>query len=286
VEGSEISGGVTEKEATDDDPLSLAVTITVLTVVAPITFSENAVLVWPAGTITESGLVIVTPVAAIPIERLSPGLGAEAVKVTVQFTVAGAVTKNGKHWRPIMDGSEDAGGVTVKDATADDPFSLPVTNTVLAVMAPLTLSENTAMVWPAGTVTEPGLVIVTLVAAVPIETLTPGLGAEAVRVTVQVSTAGPVTEVGEHWRALTCGIGVATVIEVVVATGIEALNDDTPSAFMSSIPGGTPTVLGESCNVATATTPFGILLVLRPLSRQLSEPYMLRQVSDFDADVA
>jgi hypothetical protein len=92
------------------------------------------------------------------------------------------------------------------------------------------LSAKTPLVCPVWTVTELRLVIVTPVAAVPIETFTPGLGAAPVRVTVQFAVAGAVNEAGEHWRLLIAG---ATVIDVVVATGIAASLGDAPRAFIN-----------------------------------------------------
>jgi len=120
--------------------------------------------------------------------------------------------------------------MTVKDVLADDPFSLAVTITELAAVAPVTFSEKTALVCPVGTVTEVGLVIVTPVAAVPMETFSPGLGAAPVKVTVQVAVAGAVREAGEHCRLLIAG---TTVIDVTVATGIAASLGDAPRAFIS-----------------------------------------------------
>jgi len=50
------------------------------------------------------------------------------------------------------------------------------------------------------------------------------------------------------------------------------------------MPEGTPRL--EYSSVATATTPFEILLVFIPVRRQLADPVTFLQLSDFEAAVA
>ena len=128
---------------------------------------------------------------------------------------------------------------TVKEALTDDPFKLAVTLAVPEEVAPVTLTEKVAVVWPDATVTEAGLLKVIPVAAVPSETTVPALGAAALTVTVHEVEAGAFNEVGEHPSEPTTG----TIWIVLVAeTGTLAALADAPRAFATTIPEGVPVV--------------------------------------------
>jgi len=145
---------------------------------------------------------------------------------------------------PLREPSPETGGVvepvvpTVKEALTDDPFKLAVTLAVPEEVAPVTLTENVAVVWPDATVTEAGLLKVIPLAAVPSETTVPALGAAALTVTVHEVEAGAVNEVGEHASKRTRG----TIWMVPVEMGMLCALADAPRAFATTIPEGVPVV--------------------------------------------
>jgi hypothetical protein len=196
-------------EVLTDDPFRLAVTTRVVAVVAEVTLTEKAALVCPAETVTEPGLLNAAPLAVALSETLVAAVAA-ALKVTVHEVAAGAVSELGEHARDLTVAGggvvpPDAAGDSGTEVLTDDPFRLAVRTSVLAVVVVVTLTEKVALVCPAETVTEPGLLNVAPLAAAPSETLVAAVGA-ALNVTVHEVDAGTVSEVGEHASVLRVGV--------------------------------------------------------------------------------
>ncbi len=95
--------------------------------------------------------------------------------------------------------------------------------------AAVTLMENAALVCPGCTVTDAGLVTVTPVAPIPIETLSPELPAGLLSVTVHEAVPGAVNELGEQTRAFTVMVGTHVPIE----TGMALAFGNAPRALVS-----------------------------------------------------
>jgi hypothetical protein len=89
-------------------------------------------------------------------------------------------------------------GWTVNEELADDPFRVAVVVTLLVVVAADVPIAYVAEVCPDAIVTEAGLLNVTPVAAVLIDTTAPPAAAGALRVMAQEAEPGTVIKVGEH----------------------------------------------------------------------------------------
>lgn len=98
------------------------------------------------------------------------------------------------------------------------PAAAAVRVTVCALVTEDTLAENDALVAVAGTVTDAGTE--TALPLLVSDTLTPPVGEEPERVTVQVSASEPVMEVLVQESALTVGVIVVPVpLRVTVEVG-------------------------------------------------------------------
>ena len=105
-----------------------------------------------------------------------------------------------------------------KEADFDVPAAAAVKVTVCALLTAATFAEKDALVAVAGTVIEAGTVTALLLLVM--DTLTPPVGAEPDRLTVQVSASEPVMEVLLQDRALTVGATVVPVpLRLTVAVG-------------------------------------------------------------------
>lgn len=105
-----------------------------------------------------------------------------------------------------------------KEADLEEPAAAAVKVTVCALVTEATLAENEALVAVAGTVIEAGTVTALLLLVMA--TLTPPVGAEPDRLTVQVSVRDPVMEVLLQDSALTVGATVVPVpLRLTVAVG-------------------------------------------------------------------
>jgi hypothetical protein len=93
-----------------------------------------------------------------------------------------------------------------------------VSTAVWALVTAVTFAEKAALVAVAGTVTEAGTVTALLLLVM--DTLSPPVGAEPDRVTVQASVSDPVIEVLPQETALTVGVVVVPVpLRLTVAVG-------------------------------------------------------------------
>ena len=105
-----------------------------------------------------------------------------------------------------------------RDADFDVLPAVAIKVTVCAVATAVMLAENDALVAVAGTVIEAGTVTALLLLVT--ETLTPPVGAEPDRLTVQVSVSEPVMEALLQVKPLTVGATVVPVpLRLTVAVG-------------------------------------------------------------------
>jgi hypothetical protein len=174
---------------TDTDERVAVIVTDVCEVTVPVV-TLNVALVEPAGTVTLAGTVAAASlsesVTAIPPE------GAGPVKVTVPVVEEALVPVTVLGLRLT---EATVGGLTVRVALADElPKVAPIVAAV-AVVTAVVVIWNVAEVAPPATFTELGTVA--LVLLLESVTLTPPAGAAAVRVTVPVLPAPPVTDVGE-----------------------------------------------------------------------------------------
>jgi len=165
----------------------------------------NAAVVYPAGTVTEAG--IVTEVLFVDSATTVPPLGATIEIVTVQVRLP-LVPLDGQVKAVTV-----AGGVMVSTPLADDPLRDAVTVTLVLLVTVPAVTGNAAEVVPAATVTDPGDVNAALLSLSA--TLAPPLGAEAESVTVQVELAPEAMVDGVHCKLEIVGGGGVTVIAAV-----------------------------------------------------------------------
>jgi hypothetical protein len=182
-------------------PLPVAETVTTVSAATVPAEAEKEALVAPAATVMEAGMVR----AALLSERVTrrPAAGAAAVRVTVQEAVPPEVTEEGLQERVLGTGR----GEMVTEAVLVVP--LPVAETVTTVSAATVPAEaeKEALVAPAATVMEAGMVRAALLS----ERVTsrPAAGAAPVRETVQVDAPLESSDAGEQasWLKVTAGAG-------------------------------------------------------------------------------
>ena len=167
---------------------AVAVTVTAVEAVTVPAVALKAAVVAPAATETEAGTVRAALLSEI--ETAKPPAGAAPVKVTVQAAEPPdemeigeqvRVERTGRTERPIED-------------VAVVPFRVPVTTAVPLVVIVAAEATKVAVVAPAATVTEAG--VVTKVLLSERATIAPPVGADASRRTVQVAEPLPTIEVG------------------------------------------------------------------------------------------
>jgi hypothetical protein len=155
------------------------------------------------------------------------------------------------------------------------PEALAVTVTDCVELGEPAPAVNVALEAPAATVTEAGTVRKVLFEN---RETVKELEAVAVRFTVQVALAPAARVLGLHdteFNAADNALTVTVPLLVVVATAsprtvaLTALMTSTASEVLPSV--------GESVNATAATTPFPIVLVLTPISRQVVETVSLVQ---------
>jgi hypothetical protein len=144
---------------------------------------------------------------------------AEPLEVSVTLCVVGVLTTtlpNGMLVAFTLSTGEAALSCRATERAVLPVVAVSVTDCALVTEA--TLAVNAALVAVAGTVTEAGTVTALLLLAM--DTLTPPVGAEPVKLTVQASASDPVIEVLLHETALTVGATEAPVpLRLTTAVG-------------------------------------------------------------------
>jgi hypothetical protein len=138
-----------------------------------------------------------------------------------------------------------------------------------------------ALVAPAATVTDVGVVSAELLS----DTLTtaPPLGAAAESVTVQVEPAPDVKLEGEHWSPETVGVALTLIVPPLPETVIAVPSPKLPiTLFIESAP---PVPVEARVAVTTATTPLLMVEAFMPLATQVMDPVAELQLSVLLADV-
>jgi hypothetical protein len=153
------------------------------------------------------------------------------------------------------------------DAVLETPLRVAVTVAVESEVIVPAVTVKVAEVLPAPTVTDEGVVSRALLSAS--ETATPPLGAAMESATVQVALAEELSDVGVHERLLRLGVATAPpvmdwptpAIIVALPAGRDAKGLLTATAVVV-----TPTPI---VRFTLATTPFAIVVVFMPYSRQV-----------------
>ena len=158
-------------------------------------------VVAPAATVTLAGTVVLLLLS--DNVTTDPPLGAGPFRVTVPVEELPPVTVAGFR---LTEAS--AGGLTVSVAVLV-PFEVAVIVTVCCVLTAAVVMVKAALVAPAGTVTLGGTATEALLSERP--TTTPPVAAAALRVTVPVDEAPPVTDVGFTLTESSVGGGGLTV---------------------------------------------------------------------------
>lgn len=171
------AGTVIVNVAVEDVPLAVAVMSDVVLTVAPLVVIAKVPVVDPAGIEIEAG----TPATELPEVNVTVVAAVVAAdKVTVPVEPLPVATVDGERLTLATEGR----AVIVKVAVWLAPPAVAVITALPAVREPVVATENVAVVAPASTVTDAGIVI-----AVPVElraTTSPPVGAALPRVTVPV----------------------------------------------------------------------------------------------------
>jgi len=165
----------------------------------------------PAAMVIDAGTVA----AVLLSERLTtaPPAGAAPVSATVQVLKPPPITVAGAHWMEESRIADEAD--TVKFAVCDKPLYVAVIGAARVENPANVLTAKLAEADPAGTVTDPGIVMTSLIVDRP--TAAPPEGAALDSATVQALGLPPVTVEGEHWIDSVID-GVVTDNELVCET--------------------------------------------------------------------
>jgi hypothetical protein len=201
---------------------------------------------------------------------LKPPLGAGADKLTVHVADACDASAVGLQVSPVSEasGGRGGGGTSVSAKFCEVPFRLATSITVVLALTVEAFSVNPALVDPAAIVTDEGTV--TLAAPpVPVVTVSPPVGAGADTVTVHAVEPGVVTVAGVQATALTLNGGLMVTCPPVAITLKALLLAVAPLTLRIWIVEDVLTVVGETVNVAVATTPLAMVVALRPNNKQV-----------------
>jgi hypothetical protein len=174
-------------------PLAAAVTVAVESAAITPAVVEKLAVVAPTATVTEAG-VVNNPLLADSVTTVPP-VGAALLSVTVQLLVPLDARVVGLQVNPVG----IVGGRSPSEKVLEESFRLAVTVAVLAVVTAEAVAANTAVLLPAVTVTEDGVVSEVLLS--DSATSAPPTAAASVKVTVQVDVAAPVIDAGLQLKA-------------------------------------------------------------------------------------
>jgi hypothetical protein len=175
-------------------PLAVAVTVTPCCAAGAPAVTEKVAVVALAATVAEAG--VVSQELLSDSETANPPLGAALVRVTVQVEAAPAAMVVGLQ----LSADRATGATSDSEALAEVPLRVAVICAVASVETAATVAEKVAVVAPAATVTEVGVVTLELLSERA--TLAPPVGAAVFRVTVQVDEPAAVNEEGEQLSPL------------------------------------------------------------------------------------
>ena len=163
------------------------------------------------GTVTDAGVVAALMLLLASVTTAPPA-GAAVARVTAPVLVAPPTTAVGFN----ASAARPAGGLTVRVAILVAPLYVPVIVTAVAVATALLVTAKVAIVAPAATVTDAGVVaaLMLLLASV---TAAPPAGAVVARVTVPVLFAPPTTAVGFSANAARPAGGLTVRVAVLIA---------------------------------------------------------------------
>jgi hypothetical protein len=173
-------------------------------------------------------------------------------------------------------------GITVTDAVREFPLRVAVIVAVWLAPTVPAVAVKVAVVAPLATVSEAG----TDRAALLSESVTaaPPDAAACDKVTVQVEVPPDVTVAGAHWTPLTFVTAPITLIVPPVPAIFALLpSGRAPTILLIAIPSAVAVLVEESVAETTAITPLGIVVVLGPIARQVSEPVPDTQLSALPA---
>ena len=172
--------------------LATAVTLTVV--------MANVADVAPAGTVTETGTLAET--LELVSVTTTPPAGAAPLRVTVPVTPAPPTTDAGLTVTDVSE-TDAAAGFTVSAAVWETTPLVAVIVTAVTAVTVVVVTLNVAVVAPAATVTDTGIVAAALLDA-SVTTMPPA-GAADNKVTVPVLAVPPVTDVGFKATVLSTG---------------------------------------------------------------------------------
>ena len=160
----------------------------------------NVAVVAPAGTVTETGTLAET--LELVSVTTTPPAGAAPLRVTVPVTPAPPTTDAGLTVTDVSE-TDAAAGFTVSAAVLETTPLVAVIVTAVTAVTVVVVTLNVAVVAPAATVTDTGIVAAALLDA-SVTTMPPA-GAADNKVTVPVLTVPPVTDVGFKATVLSTG---------------------------------------------------------------------------------
>jgi hypothetical protein len=131
---------------------------------------------------------------------VDPPVGAACARVTVHFELAGVTIVAGVHESAL---TAPTCGANVREKLLDVPFRVAAAEVVVAAETAAALMVKVAVVAPAGTSTEAGMVTADMAVPSFNATVDPPVGAACARVTVHFELAGVTIVAGVHERALT-----------------------------------------------------------------------------------
>ena len=192
------AGGVIVSRAVLVRPPKLAEIVAEVDAVTDTVVTVNVALVAPAGTVTLP--LTGTLATALLLDRVTsaPPVGAVALNVTVATEELPPTTLVGFSAKPdTVRGGGGAGGETVSSAVLVTPPKEAEMVAEVDAVTDTVVTLNVVLVLPAGTVTLPiAGTLATAVLLLKRVTTAPPVGAAALKVTVPVEDAGPITLVG------------------------------------------------------------------------------------------
>jgi hypothetical protein len=269
--------GVSVKFACWEPALYVAVTTAVWLLGTVPAVAVNVLLVVPAATKIEAGTVNDPLLLESPIA--DPPEGAPPDRFTEQVDVPPPLRLVGTHvieLRVTWDIREIA---EVCEAPPKDAVTLAVW---LVVIVPA-VAVKVAVDVPAATVTEAGTVIDVML--VDSATATPPLGAAWFNVTVQTEDAPALSETGLQAMPLTVTWEGTEMLPPLEFMAIAAPPVDAATGLFTLIR-IVPDAVAESVALTIASVPFWIVVVLSPLTRQVTVPLPVAQLSVLEAAVA
>jgi hypothetical protein len=187
------SGGDSVIITLRDAPFSVAVTVRVTLLVTALAITVKLPVVDPAGTAADPGVVRYDPLSVSP--TVTPPDGVARLNVTVHVEFAAPLSVVGLHTKDVSVGS---GGDSVIVTLRDAPLNVAITVLVRALGTSIAVTIKFAVLDPAVTTTDPGVVRYDPLSVS--STVTPPEGAVVLSVTVQVSEPAPVIDAVPHVR--------------------------------------------------------------------------------------